>query len=274
MALVQTEVKLNDIGKTLDVQIFFPHDRPEWEGDINGVITLLHGMSNTGYDWMTMTSAPRYAAETGYILVAPQADNSFYHNMQHGTPFEAVFTYLLPYHLEKLFNIPTERAKNFIAGNSMGGYGALMLALNHPERYAAAGSFSGSLDIHKMTRILVEEMGALPLMQALWGTDLTIPPEADLVHLAEQTAALPMAERPRLMCTCGEQDESADIYKQNFEIAEKIQHLGVACPLYSWQGVHEWNFWDRSLTEFISFIDGKDYAEKKRRKWTAPIEYS
>ena len=34
-----------------------------------------------------------------------------------------------------------------------------------------------------------------------------------------------------------------------------------------WDGVHMWNVWDRSLVEFISFIENSDYDTKERKNW-------
>lgn len=272
MALIQTEVKLSDIGQTLDVNIFFPTDRSEAPGRINGVITLLHGMGNTGYDWMTMTSAPRYAAENGYILVAPEAGNSFYQDMRYGALWYTAITELLPQQLENIYNIPKDRAVNFVAGNSMGGYGALRFGLLHPERYAAAASFSGALELSRMNRYLVDEMMALPLVEGIWGAEGEIPQDADLLYLAGEAAKLPPAQQPRLLCTCGLQDTTpGDILAHNRAFAGEMAKLPLDFSLYTWNGVHEWNFWDRSLAIFIEFIQSSDYGEQKTKAWAEPM---
>lgn len=60
------------------------------------------------------------------------------------------FTYIaeeLPQLCREMFHITDDPAKTYIAGNSMGGYGALKTALRHPKSFAAAGSFSGAVDV-------------------------------------------------------------------------------------------------------------------------------
>ncbi|MEZ4770034.1 MAG: alpha/beta hydrolase-fold protein [Caldilineales bacterium] len=51
----------------------------------------------------------------------------------------------LPALVKGMFPISSRRKDTFVAGLSMGGYGAFKLALAHPERYAAAASLSGAL---------------------------------------------------------------------------------------------------------------------------------
>ncbi len=50
------------------------------------------------------------------------------------------------------FPLSGDRNKNYVAGLSMGGYGAFKLALTYPERYAAAASLSGALDVVRLAQ--------------------------------------------------------------------------------------------------------------------------
>ena len=61
--------------------------------------------------------------------------------------YKTFFTEELPLFIRNVFPVSREREKTFIAGFSMGGYGAWYLALSRPELYAKAASMSGALDI-------------------------------------------------------------------------------------------------------------------------------
>ena len=79
MAYIECKLKSQRLLTTVGVKIYLPCDLPVEVGNkVKGVFTLLHGFTNSGDDWMQMTAAPRYAADNGLALVAPDCGNSFY----------------------------------------------------------------------------------------------------------------------------------------------------------------------------------------------------
>ncbi len=271
MAFITADIKVPGFEQTIPTSLYFPTDLPASVGNqVKGVITLLHGYSNGGADWMMMTSAPRYAADNGYILVAPSFGNSFYLDMAFGEQWYTLLTEGLPAELDKIFRLPREREKNYIAGLSMGGYGAMRVGLSHPERYTAIGSFSGCLDLNSLLAGMVEMPVSRAQAIALVGEDMALPKEADVFSLAQAVADLPAEQQPRIFCTCGEQDEGGtQIRSQNMAFAGAAGLLPLDFTYKEWPGVHEFSFWDRSLAEFMSFIQNDDYAAKKRTDWNA-----
>lgn len=97
------------------------------------MLYLLHGLSDNHSCWLRRTAVDRYAEEYGIAVVMPEVQRSFYCDMAHGP---AYFTYIadeLPQICQRLFRLSDKREDTFIAGNSMGGYGALKAALSRPE---------------------------------------------------------------------------------------------------------------------------------------------
>ena len=89
MAYIDCKLKSQILGTTVGVKLYFPTDLPADVGyTVKGVLTLLHGYTNSGDDWMQMTAAPRYAADNGLVLVMPDCGNSFYQNMMHGGAYK------------------------------------------------------------------------------------------------------------------------------------------------------------------------------------------
>lgn len=276
MAIITAEIKIYETATTIPVSLYFPTDLPSSVGNsVKGVITLLHGLGNTPQDWMQMSAACRYAADNGYILVAPYAAQSFYTDMACGPAWYTMLTELLPAQLQRIFNISTAREMNYIAGLSMGGYGALRIGLSHPQRYAAIGSFSGAVHVKAMMDAVKADPNPVfkPMFVPIWGEELEIPEDADVFALLQKTAALPKESQPRVYCTCGLQDAEAggSVLLQNQALRDFAATLPVDCTYEEWDGVHEWNFWDRSLAQFIGFIQNSDYGRRKRGDWSAPI---
>ncbi|WP_029291789.1 alpha/beta hydrolase family protein, partial [Cellulomonas sp. HZM] len=111
------------------------------------VLYLLHGLSDDETIWTRRTSIERYAAERGIAVVMPRAGRSFYTDELHGSRYWTFLSDELPHVVGQLFRVSAEPEDTFVAGLSMGGYGALRWALRRPERFAAAASLSGALDV-------------------------------------------------------------------------------------------------------------------------------
>ncbi len=275
MALIKTELFIQEIHQSTPLYIYSPTDLPADVGNkINGVLTLHHGVFSLGEDWLTMTSAARYAADNGYILVIPQTDNSFCLDMLYGPRFFTGLTKYLPRYLKQMFNIPDDPRINYIAGASAGGYVALRTGMIYPERYAAIGCFSGVVDTYYMMRFLSDFRSTKPLITAAVGDDLSTLPgsDKDLFHLSQEMLKRPADEQPDIFCTCGSRDEDiADLYDQNQRFRKFATENKMKYHYAEWDGSHDWNFWDRSLAEFFGFINNNDYGKCKTDDWAAPV---
>ena len=122
MAYIDCKLKSQILGTTVGVKLYFPTDLPADVGyTVKGVLTLLHGYTNCGEDWLQMTAAARYAADNGLVLIIPDCDNSFYQNMVYGGAYYSFMTEELPLLLRTIFRLSPPRSQNYIAGLSMGG---------------------------------------------------------------------------------------------------------------------------------------------------------
>ena len=107
---------------------------------------LLHGLSDDESIWSRSTSIERYVAPLGLSVVMPNVHRSFYTNMHSGYRYWDFVSEELLEKARGFFPLSSARADNFVAGLSMGGYGALKLAVTLPEQFAAAASLSGVTD--------------------------------------------------------------------------------------------------------------------------------
>ena len=111
------------------------------------VLYLLHGMSDDDTIWLRRTSIERYAAELGIAVVMPAVQRSFYNDEAFGRAYWTFVADELPALVGRAFTVSHEPADTFVAGLSMGGFGAFKLALLRPHQFAAAASLSGALDV-------------------------------------------------------------------------------------------------------------------------------
>jgi len=209
------------------------------------VLYLLHGLSDDDSTWLRRTSIERYVAELGLAVVMPRGGRSFYANEYLGQNYWDFVSQELPDMVASMFNVSTAREDTFVAGLSMGGYGAFKLALNHPDRFAAAASLSGALDVansEAMLRLRQE-------VPQVWGPQGPNPLTDDLVALAQ--TAQPEA-LPRLYQVCGTEDF---LYQDNVTFAEVAAQRGISLESHlDGPGGHDWGFWDTKIRDVLNWL--------------------
>jgi S-formylglutathione hydrolase FrmB len=170
---------------------------------------LLHGLSDDHTIWQRRTSIERYVDALDLAVVMPAVHRSFYTDMAHGYRYWTFVSEELPALARSFFPLSHAREDNFVAGLSMGGYGTFKLAFTYPDRYAAAASLSGALDIVKVA-LSDEEEGRQAEMQLVFGDPQSVAgSDNDLFHLARQVTK--SGVRPRLYQCCGRRIFSTQI---------------------------------------------------------------
>lgn len=214
------------------------------------VLWLLHGRSDDHTIWMRRTSIERYVAPLGIAVVMPFANVSFYHNMADGAAYEDFIEEELPEVARSFFPLSDKREDNFVAGLSMGGYGAMKAALNHPERYAAAASLSGALDA--VAFLNDPEPARIRWMQQIFGEGYQdiAGGHGDLLAKMEQLKVKDV-DLPKLWACCGAQDF---LLEQNHTFVAKAKELGIPLDYIENEGTHEWGYWDRMIQDVLQWL--------------------
>ena len=213
------------------------------------VLYLLHGISDDESTWMRRTSIERYAAAAGLAVVMPGCGRSFYADLLHGPKYWTYLSEELPRVMHSFFRFSTRREDTFVAGLSMGGYGAMKLALRHPERFAAAASFSGALDPLHLKALWKPHYDAE--FADIFGDEARfLGSDNDLFALAERRADEKTA-LPRLFLTCGTEDA---LLSDTRRFRDHLARLGIEYAYDDCPGVHEWGLWDRKVSEAIEWF--------------------
>jgi putative tributyrin esterase len=140
------------VGRTLKYNITLPADY-EATKDRYPVLYLLHGYSGNYVNWARM-NAPKFAREHGLIVVMPDGGNSWYANWAKSdegqkNAWEDCIIKDLIGHVDATYRTIAARESRAINGLSMGGYGALMLGLKHPDLFCSIGTHSGAIGFAK-----------------------------------------------------------------------------------------------------------------------------
>ncbi len=247
MALIELKFFSEALGIQTEAYVVIPQIGNYGEigvGDSGGrkkykCLYLLHGLSDDHTIWLRRTSIERYAGKYGICVVMPFAAKSFYTDMKYGMNYYTYIAKELPSRICEFFNVSDRREDNFVAGLSMGGYGALKIALRECDRFCAGAGLSAVTDIAARAK----DMSRISL--PIFGKECEVDADDDLFALAEKRKNDP--NRPRLYLGVGTEDF---LYGENQLFKAKLEENGYDLTYRESQGSHTWEFWD----EYIQYV--------------------
>ena len=206
---------------------------------------LLHGLGNDFATWARRTRLETHLETLGLplLIVMPDGGQGFFADARAGFAYESSFVEdLIPF-VESTFQTSGKRA---IGGFSMGGYGAIKLALKYPSLFVSAHSHAGPLDIgalydcyDAMRPALGRIFGGSPR----GGAD-------DLFVLAQNSDA-----KPALRFDCGTRDATLGgvLRRANADFHAHLDKLSYAHEYETPDGAHDWNYCNRQIVPAIQF---------------------
>ena len=205
---------------------------------------LLHGLSDSAESWLNKTALERLGDAHKMAIVLPNAARSFYCDMAYGDAWYTHISQEIPRLCESLFPVTRDPAKRYIAGNSMGGYGALKIALKNPGQFSKVGLISAVLDVQQFVNDAF--MYQRDWQLCFGGT--CVPDAEDVLKLTTNAPSL-----PRLYHYCGTDDFLVEGNRRFLALCSQLQ-----IPVDStWEpgGVHEWAYWDKQLPALLDWLE-------------------
>ena len=260
------------------------------------VVYYLHGMWGSERDWSAQgrigVVADSLVAEgmPELIIVLPDGDNGYYTNWatdgdvsacRAGPPVdEQASTYcvatpryeeyvirdVVPW-VDSMFRTQASAAHRGIAGLSMGGYGAITLALRHPATWSAAASHSGVLSLLRSQDATgarsaapgIAELERIwgprfwPLIAPVFGRDTADWWAREPARLAERASA--RVEMPAIFIDVGTDDRL--VLGGNRLFRSELRRLGIESEYREWPGAHTWTYWRTHLPESLRWLAEK-----------------
>lgn len=257
------------------------------------VAYYLHGLSGAETDWLSkgsidVTADSLFAHGTPeMIVVMPDGDDGWYTTWVNQVGYrtcadtlrnEAPDRYCVEHeryddyvtrdvvqHVDQHYRTLADRAHRGIAGLSMGGYGALIVALQHTDAFGAAASHSGVLSpmytgprpftepVHYASTVDEIKPAAGPYWTRFllyWGTNLDRWRAADVAHAAELLVRRG-SRLPSLFIDCGRDDGFVD---QNRALHAELTRLGVTHAYAEWPGAHTWRYWSTHAAQSLAWM--------------------
>lgn len=291
---VHEDVFMSDaLGVRKHVVVYLP---PSYAKDTTRrfpVVYYLHGLSGTETDWASKGSID-VAADSLFargtpemIIVLPDGDDGWYTTWtttvdyrtcadtlrnesadRHCVRRQRYDDYIardVVRHIDSRYRTVNDAGRRGIGGLSMGGYGALSIALRYPDVFGATASHSGVVSpMYAGPRPFVappryantlEEIrattGALwGRYQMFWGNDLERWRAADPARLAESLRRRG-GRMPALFIDCGVDDGLID---QNRALHAELTRLQITHEYHEWPGAHTWRYWSTHVRESLAWM--------------------
>lgn len=250
MALMTISFYSHCLGRTVPMRALVPIDASDIAMDSPvkplPALYLLHGLHGSENDWLTYTRVALWARQKGVAIFCPAGENSFYVNQEaQGKSYLRFLGEELPAFTRRMFPLSHKREETFIAGLSMGGFGALNAALSYPQVFGKAAALSAALRPWKL--------------MAGSSADRTLQPSCATALFGEHTEAWDIltlakacgADMPALWMACGDEDP---LLPENRAFAQGMAEAGLPLHFDITPGNHNWDFWDREIQRVVAWM--------------------
>jgi len=219
------------------------------------VVYLLHGYSGNYSDWITKAKGFEKAADLYQIIIV--CPDGGYGSWYWDSPINPAFKYET-YVSQELVNWIDSKYKTIkdkkgraITGLSMGGHGALYLALKHQDVFGAAGSMSGGVDIRPFPNNwdMALRLGKYSEHPENWEKYTVI----NMLNLLQPNSVA-------LIIDCGTEDF---FFKVNENLHQQLLYRNIPHDYITRPGVHNWNYWTNSVQYQLLFMSNYFKSQMK-----------
>ena len=253
MALIQVNYLSKALFRTVPLNVVLPADKIDYatgnyalkEGQKFKTLYLLHGLLGNYTDWVSGTRIQRWAEERNLAVVMPSGDNAFYFKSR--TPWNDYETFIgreLVEVTRKMFPLSDRREDTYIAGLSMGGYGALRNGIVFSDTFSHVAGLSAAAHLFEN---LSEEanIGLFDNLEAASKTNLN--PTVAVEEMLAQGRAI-----PKFYLSCGLKD---NLLQSNLAFREFLKSKGFDV---TWdedpEAGHDWDFWDSQIKKVLEWL--------------------
>ncbi|WP_407392813.1 alpha/beta hydrolase [Methanobrevibacter sp.] len=254
MVLFRGDIKCKSLQRRTSISVILPADNIHFLQDTEEIVPqpyrtlyLLHGLYGSDDIFLANTSIQKFAEDHGIAIVIPCGENSFYVDNPKAYAYygEYVGQELLDI-TRNIFPLSDKREDTFIAGFSMGGYGAIRNGLKYSQNFSKIGMISSALITDDIVNYTSDDnvLRAHDFYESVFGDlDKIKNSDKNPKYLVENTD-----DMPDIFMACGDDDFLVD---KNVDFYEFLKSKNVDVEFIKAPGEHTWEFCDKYIKEFI-----------------------
>lgn len=269
MAHLTVNFRSKALGMPVMLDVLMPQGRGGYK-----TLYLLHGAGGDHSSWVLNTRIADYVNNKNIAVIMPSGKNRFYVKNQYGKDFYSYITDELIDICEKWFDISHNACDRYIAGMSMGGYGAVYAALKNPYMYNTAFSYSGLLNILERfdkpqgidmfpvfgtrQQLVENEYDLYTLIDKYYdnSSDCTCE-KTDTFNNYNKDNKYTDSSKTRFVITCGQEDSRIHMSRQFYEA---LNAAGIDSMYKENTGGHDFAYWDYCIEQTVKYICGEETA--------------
>lgn len=236
-------------------------DAPVEEGPLRSLY-LLHGFTGAGRDWVENTEVCRLAQRYRVTVIMPDGENSFYVDSPGHGHWERFVAEELVDFTRRLLPLSDDPHLTYVAGNSMGGFGALNVGLGHPETFGGVAALSPALVLDRIAGVgegFEDGVADYAYYASVFG-DLDRVVGGPLDPRSRLRRAVSENRQPRMWMSCGTEDSLLDVDR---DFASYARSLGARFVYRESAGTHDWDYWSRMLEQVFVWMCAGHGADKE-----------
>jgi S-formylglutathione hydrolase FrmB len=243
MALCEVRWFSNHLGKSVSANVLVPDiGTPPFP-----TLYLLHGLSDDHSSWLRRSRIESYASIYPLVVVMPDGFRGCYTDNFVGPPYGKYISQELIHFIQRTFPVKRTRVARAIGGLSMGGYGAIRIALASPGLFCSVHSHSGSFHMG-------HEPGPRPDAPfSMWEWYQIFGDDPRSTHHDVYALAAHCKEHstlPRIRMDCGRSDH---LIEPNRDFHHFLSEIRVPHEYEEFTGAHTWEYWDEHIQEALAF---------------------
>lgn len=237
-----------------DTPVWFFRDNPAYNRPAKTLV-LLHGYGEDEYTWITDFNIQQLAYINNVAIILPAGENGFYvDSASTGMKYASLIGDEIIEYVRKNYNLAAKKEDTFIAGYSMGGYGAQHIAFQFPETFSACVGLSGATIQKSLMGLKPGEDNSVANfdyyttvfgeLSKLDQTDIEL--EFQVKQMKEKGIPL-----PRIYLACGTEDFLLNENRamHDFYVKENIPHEYLESS-----GAHDMRFWSEYLPKAVEWF--------------------
>jgi S-formylglutathione hydrolase FrmB len=257
MVLFRGDIKCKSLQRRTSISVILPADNIHFLQDTEEIVPkpyrtlyLLHGLYGSDDIFLANTSIQKFAEDNGIAIVIPCGENSFYvdNPKAHAYYGEYVGQELLDI-TRNIFPLSHRREDTFIAGFSMGGYGAVRNGLKYHENFSKIGMISAALITDDIVNYTEDGnvLRSRDFYESIFGDlDELKGSDMDPKALIERCPNV-----PDIYMACGEDDF---LFEKNIDFHEFLKDMDIDADFVKASGEHTWEFSEKYIKEFIKTL--------------------
>lgn len=257
MVLFRGDVKCKSLQRRTSISVILPSDNIHFLQDAEEIVPqpyrtlyLLHGLYGSDDIFLANTSIQKFAEDHGIAIVIPCGENSFYVDNVNAHAYygEYVGQELLDI-TRNIFPLSHRREDTFIAGFSMGGYGAIRNGLKYCENFSKIGMISAALITDDIVDYVSDDnvLRSRQFYESIFGNLNNLEgSDRDPKALIDDCDNI-----PDIFMACGVEDF---LYDKNVDFYEFLKSRNVDADFIEAPGEHTWEFCDEYIKEFIKTL--------------------